>query len=119
MHEYCCRTDSDAPELLIHRSECCFLVISLLQTSSAIGMQAHGLIVHEFLFILCKFCVLFSNCCLCCGMANLIDLSKSTNDRECCFLAVSVSQISLAIGNARAWKYGVGIFRPQGRVFMS
>ena len=48
----------------------------------------------------------------------IIDLPKSENDRECCFLAVAVSQILSAIGNARAWKYGVGIFRPQGHFLM-
>ena len=52
-------------------------------------------------------------------MTDLIDLPKPINDCECWFPAVAVSPIPSAIGNARAWKYGVGIFRPQGRVFMS
>ena len=57
-----------------------------------------------------------------CGVVScrfIIDLPKPMNDRECWFLAVAVSQISSTVGNARAWKYGVGIFRPQGHFFIS
>ena len=63
------------------------------------------------------FMSLYTSFLVLCHDRFIIDLPKPINDRECWFLAVAVSQISSATGNARAWKYGVGIFRPQGSFF--